>query len=325
MRRLLSLTLLGTFIVLLSVACTKGSEGGSGGNEGENADGPVASSTSNSMQLTIHDFKDARPANDTIAVSVTITNISRRVPQKRKFHTISCLLVDSQGNTVGYSSCATGGLLPKESKSFDFRFQALNPEQVEQFLVWDSNYSETLAAINVSTGAPVPDPLSEAESLFADERYQGRNFSSADEWSRTVREWEARRPPFPGPAKSAMAGTVGLRLTRQLDQDGIRNDKWKHCKLGAEIAAATDKRTAEYAAWMKEYRDLTDGNSGSGFDEIDFNATVDGARQIKGGTSSPTLIGKTIGTALASKDSSEVCDQRWGDRYNSWDGTSPLP
>ena len=244
------------------------------------------------------------------------------MPHKRRFHNISCILVDSQGNAVGFSSCSTGGLLPKESKNLDLKFQALNPEQVEQFLVWDSNYSEPLAAIDVATGGAVSDPLDEAESVYPNERYQGKNFVSADEWSRKVREWEAIRPPFPQPSKSARGATVGLRVTKELDQDQIRNDKWKHCKLGAEIKAATDQRTAKYAAWYKEYKDLTDGNSGSGFDKIDFDATVDGASQVRG--SANNIFSKTIGAVLRSKDSSEVCEQRWGDRHKSWTGTSPL-
>ena len=142
MRRLLSLTLLAFSVILLSMACTKGNEGGSG-----------------ALQLVLREFEDTRPASDTITASISVTNSSKRVPHKRRFHNFSCVLVDSQGNAVGFSSCSTGGLLPKESKNLDLKFQALNPEQVEQFLVWDSNYSEPLAAIDVATGGAVSDPL----------------------------------------------------------------------------------------------------------------------------------------------------------------------
>ena len=117
------------------------------------------------------------------------------------------------------------------------------------------------------------------------------------------------QPFLPSPLASAQGAIIGLQASQRLDRDrSIRNDKWVHCVLGAEIASATDLPTATYAAWVKEYLDLTDGRRNTGFDEIDSEATVDGARQA---------------TNLGCKDCSSVCEQRWGDRLKSWDRTIP--
>ena len=147
------------------------------------------------------------------------------------------------------------------------------------------------------------------ESVYLNERYQSRPFESAEEWSQKLKAWEAIRPSSPGLMASVQGAIVGLQASQRLDRDrSIRNDKWVHCVLGAVIASATDLTTATYAAWLKEYQDLTDGRRNTGFDEIDAEATVDGARQA---------------TNLGCMDCSSVCEQRWGDRLKAWDRTIP--
>ncbi len=170
--------------------------------------------------------------------------------------------------------------------------------------------SPTATEPRVAT-SPASPPLSAngLESVYLNERYQSRPFESAEEWSQKLKEWEAIRPSSPGPLASAQGAIIGLQASQRLDRDrSIRNDKWVHCVLGAEIASATDLTTATYAAWLKEYLYLTDGKLNTGFDEIDSEATVDGARQA---------------TNLGCKDCSSVCEQRWGDRSKSWDRTIP--
>ena len=174
----------------------------------------------------------------------------------------------------------------------------------------------TPAATALPTPAPTPTatspsdtviplqqtPPSEIESVYLDERYRGRDFQSADEWGQKVREWQSRRPEFPGPLNAARGTIVGLQVSDQLNQDErILNDKWKHCVVGTEIALGTSLITSEYAAWSKEYQDLTDGRPTTGFDEDDYEATVDGARQA--------VQGQTC------EESMDLCEERWGDRY----------
>ena len=68
MRRLLSLTLLALSVILLSMACTKGNEGGSG-----------------TLQLVLRAFEDTRPASDTITASISVTTHLRECPTKEGF------------------------------------------------------------------------------------------------------------------------------------------------------------------------------------------------------------------------------------------------
>ena len=148
------------------------------------------------------------------------------------------------------------------------------------------------------------------------ERYNGEAFESEDEWTQKVREWELREPDsggflatVTGILERVKARRVGIQISDQLDSDeDIHNDKWKHCVLGAVIAQATSLSTAAYAAWFKEYQDLTDGVSGTNFEEDDYEATLDGARQS---------FQDQCDDCLA------VCEERWGDRKESWNGTRP--
>ena len=124
---------------------------------------------------------------------------------------------------------------------------------------------------------------------------------------RRVEEWEARSPEVPGLADAARGAAVGLGVLERLNQDeAVRNDKWKHCVVGFEIALATNLATAEYAGWLKEHQDLTDGDPTTSFDEDDYAATVDVARQAA--------------ADRRCEGCRDVCEQRWGDRHQPWSG-----
>jgi hypothetical protein len=125
-----------------------------------------------------------------------------------------------------------------------------------------------------------------------------------------VKAWEDRRPRSPGFVAAARGAGLGLSVSSRLKQDRtLRNDKWKHCVVGAKVAANADTATAELAAWFKEYQDLTDGSSSTSFDEDDYAATMDGARLAV--------------MAEACKDCSSACEARWGDRRRPWSGARP--
>ena len=266
---------------------------------------PGIHAVSDDITVTLHDYADMRPAEDLYSASVTIANSSRKIPKTRKFQELSCLLEDTDRNVVGYKNCGTQGLLPGESFSHQLNFLTLSPEPAVRLSVLDGTNWEELASFDLVKGSATGAAHEIDENAYQSERYQGQNFSSPGEWSALVEEWESRRPGRPGPARAAKGAKAGLNVSKQLDQDKtIRNDKWKHCVLGAEIAEATSTRVGVYAGWLKEYQDLTDGDSGSGFDEVDFEATADGARNVK-------------------TNPFEVCGMRWGDRYGSWDGTMP--
>ena len=175
----------------------------------------------------------------------------------------------------------------------------------------------SVEATPLSRTLPAPTPTPVPSTIYLNEKYKGRPFESAAEWTEKVRSWEARRPESSGILSTlariferATARRVASRVVRQLSQGPeIANDKWLHCIMGAEIAVATTPATAEYAGWLKERRDLTDGRPDTSFDEDDYEATVDGAFDSPAG-----------GRYEANQ---EVCEERWGDRYSDWDGTTP--
>ena len=161
----------------------------------------------------------------------------------------------------------------------------------------------------VATKTPVAQD-NEAASVFLNERYQGRKFESVDEWSKVLQEWELKRSAFPGLSEAIRGAMVSLQEANRLKQDPtILNDKWMHCVVGSAIALATNLRTATFAAWFKEREDLIDGKPHTSFDEDDYTATVDGAQQASQVQSCDECL--------------EICEDRWGDRHNPWDGTRP--
>ena len=157
---------------------------------------------------------------------------------------------------------------------------------------------------------PVSELPSVAASIYLREEYQGAPFKSADEWATIVKEWDDRRPQSPGLTAALRGALVGLQSSERLNRDAkTSNDKWKHCVVGFEIALAVGLPVAVYAAWSKEHQDLTDGRPDTSFDEEDYEATVDGARQAD--------------RPQASEERESICEERWGDRSAPWDGVRP--
>ncbi len=162
----------------------------------------------------------------------------------------------------------------------------------------------------IPTATPSPTAVPRQSTVYLEETYKGKSFESAAEWRRKLVEWESRRPEHPGLLESARGAGTGRQVSGQLNRTlEIRNDKWKHCVAGSEIALATNVKTAEYAAWYKEYLDLTDGDPDTRFEEEDYEATVDGAYQVD---TDPTC-----------EDCADRCEERWGGRYQLWDGEKP--
>ncbi len=153
--------------------------------------------------------------------------------------------------------------------------------------------------ITVSLDKRTPYPLT--SEVYQSEQFDGMAFLTIDESNARVEEWERRRPDSPGILLVAKASAIGILAASRLTfDDRSGSDKWLHCMIGAEMALATSLDAAAYAAWFKEYQDLTDGDPNTAFDEEDYRATMYGARQA---------------TEVEScEDCSEVCEARWGDR-----------
>lgn len=155
-----------------------------------------------------------------------------------------------------------------------------------------------------------PKPAFDPQIVYARELYRGKPFESPEDWLEKLETWTDLRPPHPGALAGFKGFSAAMRVGRKLDADkDLLNDKWKHCVLGVEIGLETGIGTAEFAAWLKEYRDLTDGLASTVFDELDFDATLDGARQAA--------------KASCSDCSESLCDARWGNRYEVWSRSEP--
>ena len=137
-------------------------------------------------------------------------------------------------------------------------------------------------------------------------------FESARQWSDTLSGWDSRRPETPHASELIRAYRAALQLAQRASAKGhLRNDKWQHCMLGAGIALATDLETTKYAGWSKERSDLADGKPDTTFDEVDYEATVDGADLAV--------------VQQVCQDCGDLCEVRWGNRHERWDGTQPPP
>jgi hypothetical protein len=130
---------------------------------------------------------------------------------------------------------------------------------------------EKVAAASPAWQMPPPASSVPQQACFESER-----FLTYDEWAGTVRDWNAKRPPLPNPVHAFEA----LRLVKKeqaFARRRFKSDKQMHCYVGCRIAQDTDFTTAQFAAWEKERRDLTDCNGDSHFEELDYTVTVWGA------------------------------------------------
>ncbi|HEU0020124.1 MAG TPA: hypothetical protein VFR55_00395 [Dehalococcoidia bacterium] len=323
----IALVFLGGLIVLFSAGCQLGLI-----DRSQNNSGPTNTSVLSPLTVTVHEFVDQRPDKELFRALVTFTNSSSRISRifrTRKFEQLSCLLEDGQGNVIGYKNCSTGGLLPNESLALELDFKTLSPAPAQRFVVLDGESWETLAVFDVDAGTALSQPNIDADAIYASETYRGQTFGSASAWSQKLEEWEEMRPSLPDPINGANGALVATRLSKKLEEGGtIRNDKWKHCVLGAEIAASADVDTAKYAGWLREYEDLTDGDKTTSFNEIDYQATVDGAEQAdllasRASLNSGDNSSGSGGEGFACSECVQVCDQRWGDRSREWNGVIP--
>ena len=276
---------------------------------------------SSSLRVTLHHFEDQRPERDRFLVSVTLTNEVTKLAQIRRYQELSCVLKDGRGQVVGVKQCGTAGLLPQESYRYDLEFVTLSDAPVAQFQVLDTAKQEPLVSLDLDQGYQFAD----IDPRYAKELYRGEHFRSPEEWQRKVEDWAEQEPASPGHLASLEGYRIGVRVSRELNRlTGIRNDKWKHCLVGAEIALIANVKTAIYAGWFKEREDLTDGLGRSEFEEADFEATKDGALQTeirRDGDHHPARD-DTFPTLICGY-CPDLCEARWGNPYLSWNGRFP--
>lgn len=106
---------------------------------------------------------------------------------------------------------------------------------------------------------------------LANKKYKSKKIYDSD-----LKNWESKRPSEPGLLDLAKA--YSLFQGEKQNADKLLRDKIKHCYFGCRIAHETDYTTADYVAWLKEYKDLTDCESNTRFEPRDYTATLDGAK-----------------------------------------------
>lgn len=102
-----------------------------------------------------------------------------------------------------------------------------------------------------------------------------RQKMSASEWQELSDEWAAEEPSNPGAL--VLLAAYALYSMEKEKANRLRGDKRKHCYMGCRIARNVSVKAAVYAAWLKEYEDLTDCNPRTYFEWRDYEVTVNGA------------------------------------------------
>lgn len=104
---------------------------------------------------------------------------------------------------------------------------------------------------------------------------ESRQKMTAFEWQELTDEWAAEEPSNPGVL--VLLAAYALYSLEKEKANSLRGDKRKHCYMGCRIARNVSVKAAVYAAWLKEYEDLTDCNPNTYFEWRDYEVTVNGA------------------------------------------------
>jgi hypothetical protein len=106
--------------------------------------------------------------------------------------------------------------------------------------------------------------------------WQDEGFPTEADYRRELERWSAKGMGSPPLSQQLRAWEI-YRREGKMALDHYRNDKKAHCYMGCRIAQEADYRTAEWAGWKKEYRDLSDCDARSRFEVADYDATLTGA------------------------------------------------
>ncbi|MBL7556738.1 MAG: hypothetical protein JNM24_13030 [Bdellovibrionaceae bacterium] len=100
-------------------------------------------------------------------------------------------------------------------------------------------------------------------------------YSSFNEWDNDVFEWKRKYHAQFNLVLLVKAFSAYSKERAKASSFG--NDKIAHCYIGCRIAQRTDFRTSRFAAWYKEFKDITDCNMDTHFETKDYEATLLGA------------------------------------------------
>lgn len=103
-----------------------------------------------------------------------------------------------------------------------------------------------------------------------------KKYKSQTPYEADLKSWQSKKPSEPNLLNLAKA--YSTFQDEKQNAEKLLRDKIKHCYLGCRIANDTDYATADYVAWLKEYKDLTDCELGTRYEPRDYTATLDGAK-----------------------------------------------
>lgn len=95
------------------------------------------------------------------------------------------------------------------------------------------------------------------------------------DYSLALEQWLSQEPESPGLLSLLFAYNVYKKESSTVSN--IKGDKRKHCYIGCRITQSASYEAAIYAAWYKEYKDLTDCNKSTSFERRDYEYTLEGA------------------------------------------------
>lgn len=107
--------------------------------------------------------------------------------------------------------------------------------------------------------------------------HTGRRYQNQQQWDADRAELWKAAPRMP---LNIMAVKKGYEVGQieSVNSKGIGSDKRQHCYVGCRIADEAGYDVAEFAAYYKEKKDITDCNPKTHFDLNDIAATLQGAQ-----------------------------------------------
>jgi len=124
--------------------------------------------------------------------------------------------------------------------------------------------------------------ISAFANTSADECYQHETDPRTGWIYQNRAQWEADRkdlwkvtPRMPSILRLKRGYDVAM--VESVKSRGIGSDKRQHCYVGCRIAAEVGADIAEYAAYYKEHKDISDCDPHTHFDLADISATLKGA------------------------------------------------
>ena len=102
---------------------------------------------------------------------------------------------------------------------------------------------------------------------------------TAEDYFVTLNTWQSQEPESPGILELFLAYRIYKNESETTAE--INGDKRQHCYIGCRITESVSYEAAMYAAWYKEYQDLTDCKRNTYFEVRDYEYTLKGAHEAE--------------------------------------------